>query len=168
MTAALLAALCLQTLNPATHAGWLLGQTELPPPPPPPAVAPAAPRLDARDRELTIRALRDELAELADQKSSIGYVFPILCIGAGVGLIVAGLLVRTDQSWLTSTLLIGGTAIAVLSTLWFIYRIVRGISLGSQISEKEEQLRKLESQRLQPAFGLLPGGGAYGALTVRI
>ncbi len=113
------------------------------PPPPPPSYSPA------QEREITIKALREEVEELKDQKSGIGYVFPTLCIGAGAALIATGLLVRVDASWFRPTMLIGGTAIATLSTLWLIIRIARSISLGNQIGDKEDQIRKLEDQRLQ-------------------
>jgi hypothetical protein len=179
--AALLLALSLSHLDPASHAGLLLGQ-ELPPPPPPPPSAlpppppppPAVPApgspgySPASEREVTIKALREELTELEEQKGGIGFFFPIFWMAAGGGLIAAGTLLQVGSPWLNTALLVGGTAIAVLATVWLIFRIAKSINLGSQISDKEQQLRTLEAQRLQVGFGALPGGGGYGALTVRL
>ena len=138
----------------------IVAQAELQPPPPPSSYSPAT------EREVTIKALREEIADLKDEKSGIGYVFPSLCIGAGAGLIAAGLLVRSSESWFRPAMLIAGTAIATLSTLWLIIRIARSISLGGQISGKEDQLRELEAQRVRVGFGVDPGGGAFASLTV--
>lgn len=160
---ALAAAVVLSSIDAASHRGLLLAQADLPrPPPPPSSYSPAA------EREVTIKALREEIAELSDQKSGIGYVFPSLCIAAGAGLIAAGLLVNTSTSWVTTALLVSGTAIAALSTLWLILRIARTISLGGQIDGKEEQLRRLEAQRLGVSFGFDPRGAAWAGLTVRL
>jgi hypothetical protein len=154
MTLALLvAALSTSSLADAPHSGWLVAQ------------APPSPALE---REVTIKALREELDDLRDQRSSIGYVFPILCIGAGVGLVVLGSVVKTSETWLNETLLISGSVIAGLSTLWLILRIARSISLGSQISDKEEQLRQLEDQRLRLSVVPLPGGGIFAGLQLTL
>jgi hypothetical protein len=154
MTLALLVAtLSTGSLSDAPHPGWLLAQA----PPPPSAV----------EREVTIKALREELEDLRDQRSSIGYVFPILCIGAGVGLVVLGSVVKTSESWLTETLLISGSVIAGASMLWLIIRIVRTISLSNQISDKEDQLRQLEDQRLR--VSLLPiRGGIFAGVVLTL
>jgi hypothetical protein len=144
MTLALLVAtLSTGSLSDAPHPGWLLAQA----PPPNPAV----------EREVTIKALREELEDLRDQRSSIGYVFPILCIGVGVGLVVLGEVVKTE-TWLTDTLLISGAVIGGASVLWLIIRIVRTISLSNQIGDKEDQLRQLEDQRLRVSVVPLRGG----------
>ena len=119
----------------------LLSQQPLPPPPPP-SYSPAT------EREVTIKALREEIVELKDEKSGIGYVFPSLCIAAGAGLIAAGLLVNVGNTWFRPAMLISGTTISVLSTLWLIFRIAKTISLGGQIDGKEDQLRELERQRV--------------------
>lgn len=163
LAAAAAAVVVLSSIDPAAHRGLLLAQADVPQPPPPPSSYSSA-----TDREVTIKALREEIVELSDQKSGIGYVFPIICIGAGAGLIAAGLLVNSSTPWVNTALLVSGTAIAALSTLWFILRLVRGISLGNQISDKEEQLRRLEAQRIGVSFGFDPRGGAYAALTVRL
>jgi hypothetical protein len=157
MTLALLvAALSTSSLPDAPHSGWLLAQA--PPPPASPAL----------EREVTIKALREELDDLRDQRSSIGYVFPILCIGVGVGLVVLGSVVKTSETWLNETLLISGSVIAGLSTLWLILRIARSVSLGSQISDKEEQLRQLEDQRLRVSVVPLRGGGIFAGLQLTL
>jgi hypothetical protein len=111
-------------------------------------MVPRAP--SAADREVTIRALRDEISELEDQKGSIGYVFPSLFIVGGGALAIFGLTYQPEASlsWLRTTLIIGGTGIAVLSTFWLIYRIVKTISLGNEIDRKHHQLDQLEAQRV--------------------
>lgn len=157
----LLLALSLSAIDPAAHAGALLGQLPPPPPPPPPAMAAPSP---AAEREVTIRALREELEDLQEKKSSIGYVFPALCIAAGVGLAVLGTSLNPEVGWPRPALMIGGAGIAALSSLWLIVRIVRTISLSGQISDKEDQLRILEAQRVQVSVVPLPGGGAFAGL----
>lgn len=157
------AAVVLSSIDASAHRGLLLAQADVPQPPPPPSsYSPAA------EREVTIKALREEITELSDQKASIGYVFPSLCIAAGAGLIAGGLLLNTSVSWLNTAMLVSGTAIAALSTLWLILRITRSISLGGQIDGKEEQLRRLEAQRLGVSFGVDPRGAAWAGLTVRL
>ena len=120
------------------------------------------PAPSASDREVTIKALREEITDLSDQKSGIGYVFPVLCAATGVGLAVVGGTVKTGAAWANQTLLIGGGLIAVASTAWFVIRLVRAISLSSRISEKEDQLEALERQRLQVSFAPIPGGWFAG------
>src|SRR4051812_12625263 len=118
--APLVVALGIASPSPLRHEGWLLAQGPAPMP--------------ASEREITIKAMREELTELREQRSSIGYVFPILCVGAGVGLAVAGAVVHTD-GWITQTLLISGAVIGGASMLWLIYRIVKSVSLSNQISD---------------------------------
>ncbi|MBK7858346.1 MAG: hypothetical protein IPJ65_06930 [Archangiaceae bacterium] len=192
----LIAAISLHALSAPAHAGWLLGQTdELPPPPPPPVVqtpdepppppppvvqapapapspapqgvSPPRARMPAQEREAVIRALRSELKELEEEKAGVGYVAPILFVGVGVGGILVGTLWHSGIPTLNTVLLVAGTTIAALSTLWFLIRVVKGVSLGNQISGKEQELRELEAQRFQLGFMLLPGAGA-ASLTVRL
>jgi hypothetical protein len=146
MTPLLLAVMNLSSIDASAHRGALLAQ----------APSPAA------EREVTIKALHEELEELEEKRSSIGYVFPALCIAGGVGLIVLGSTIQTDVQWLPPALLIGGTAIAVLSSLWLIVRIVKTITLSGQISDKEEQLRALEAQRVQVSVVPMRGGVLAG------
>jgi hypothetical protein len=129
-----------------------------PPPPPPssgpdpyytPAPAPAPGRIPAHEREATIKALREEIKELDEQKSSIGYTWPSIFIVAGTVIALVGLTQNIQDQIVRNTLIIGGTVIAGLSTLWLVIRIVRGISIGNEIGEKQDQLKTLERQRTQ-------------------
>ncbi len=149
LAAALVVSALVSHADVPRHQGWLLAQ------------APAAP--PALEREATIKALREEVEALQEQRSGIGYVFPAICIAAGVGLFVLGNAVSANPSWLRPTLQIGGVAIATLSTVWLIVRIVRAVSLTSQISSKEEQIEALEHQRLQVSFAPVRGGAVVAA-----
>src|SRR5687768_8061600 len=91
--------------RPEQHAGWLLAQ--------------GVP--SASDRELTIRALREEIAELRDERSGIGFVFPTLLIAAGGGVVFGGLYLKLEPMWIT------GAVIAIGSTVWLLSRIIRTI-----------------------------------------
>lgn len=149
LTAALLTALSFAPSTEA-HQGWLLAQNQVPPP-----------SQSVADREATLKALRDEKAELEDQKSSIGYVFPVIFIAVGVGLGVFGEFVEANNhTSIVGPICLGtGAVIATLSVVWLIYRIVRSVSLSHQISEKENQIEELQRQRFQPVVVPTPRGG---------
>jgi hypothetical protein len=101
------------------------------------------------DREVTIRALRDELVDLEDRKSDIGYFWPIFWAAAGTGVVGGGAaLSGTSIAWGKSALMIGGTVVAAAATTWLLVRIARAISLSSQIDTKQDQLSALQAQRL--------------------
>jgi hypothetical protein len=68
-------------------------------------------------------------------------------------------LAHTSVDWVAPALLYTGIAIATLSTVWLIYRIVRSVSLSRQISNKEDQIEQLEQKRFTPVVGLTPKGG---------
>ncbi|MHB8872570.1 MAG: hypothetical protein ACYC8T_02680 [Myxococcaceae bacterium] len=120
------------------YEGWLLAQ--------------AAPSNDVAGRELTIAAMQNELAELQDQASSVGFVFPVLGIGLGVGMIALGASSGADA------LGIAGLVVGALSSVWLLYRIVRRISLGHDIGKLEDQLDQLKAQRLPQRAGPPPLG----------
>jgi hypothetical protein len=159
-----------------------LSQVDLPPPPPPPQQAPLLlqQRPTGIERELTIRALREELEELRDQKASIGYFWPVTfsLVGAGVLLVGAGAVSSAGNAVSSSSasgirttgtaLAIAGAAVSGLSVFWFVSRIGRSISLGSQIDDKEEQLRLYEAQRLQLSVLAVPGLGTFVGLQGRL
>lgn len=105
------------------------------------------------DREVTIRALRDEVAELEDERSGVGYVFPSLVASLGIGAALYGTLALTGttgpQAWLRPTLQVAGGLIAGLAVTWLVVRIAKVVRLNGDIDDKREQLRALEARRLE-------------------
>ncbi len=103
LTAALLTALSL-TPAPERHQGWLLAQNAV-----------QQPSQSVADREAMLRALRDEKAELEDQKSSIGYVFPVIFLALGLGCAGFAELIRVDKTSIVPPILLGtGVVVATL------------------------------------------------------
>ncbi len=125
--------------RPELHQGWLLAQ---------------GPSTAVVDRELTIRALHDEITELRDEKSGIGFVFPSLCIGAGVGAVFGGLALKLVPLW------IAGAVVGGLSVIWLITRIARAIWYSNKIGEREDQLDALSAQRVSVSIWVGPGTGS--------
>jgi hypothetical protein len=149
LTAALLTALSIAPA-PAQHQGWLLAQGEVP-----------LPSQSVSDREATIKALRDEKADLEDQKASVGYAFPIVLIIIGGGFALITPIFHYDSTSLVPPVLyVGGSLVATIGAVLLIYRIVHSVSLSHQISEKENQIEQLSQQRFQPVVLPLPRGGA--------
>jgi hypothetical protein len=118
------------------------------------------PASSAVDREMTIRALRDEVDDLESRKG--GYFWPVFWAGAGAGVAVLGAVLPANGSssqTLKNALLIAGGIAGSASIIWLVARIARNLSISSDIAGKEDQLRALEAQRLQLGLSMFPGGG---------
>ena len=122
----------------------------------------------ASEREVAIRAVREELTELRDQRSGAGYVLPSIFIIAGITLCVLGTTLQLDSTlgWLRVTLLMTGAATTSAAGFWLLSKIAKAVALGNKIDLKEEQLHALETARLNVSMMLVPGG-AMAALSAR-
>jgi hypothetical protein len=132
----------------AISAALMLSADDLPPPPPPPVVL--VPVYSGVDREVTIRALRDEIDDLETRKR--GYFAPVFWAGVGSAVLACGLLapVSGDEAGtFRASMILAGTLAAGAAVTWLIVRIAHNASLAAEIDGKSDQIRALEARRLE-------------------